>query len=90
MGRDDEALPWLERSVAITPGSGRTHMQIAAIHHRAGRTEEAHAAMAQALQLRPGSTAKNTALPTKNASPIFLQAAQRLRDGLVEAGLPAQ
>lgn len=90
MGRDDEALPWLERSVAITPGSGRPYMQIAAIHHRAGRTEEARAAMARALQLRPGSTAKNTALPSKNASPVFLEAAQKVRDAFVAAGLPPQ
>lgn len=90
MGRDEEALPWLERSVAITPGSGRTHMLIATVHHRAGRTEAARAAMARALQLRPGSTAKNTALPARNASPIFLEAAQKVRDGFVEAGLPAQ
>lgn len=90
MGRDEEALPWLERSVAITPGSGRTHMLIATAHHRAGRTEEARAAMSRALHLRPGSTARNTALPTRNASPIFLEAAQKVRDGFVAAGLPAQ
>ena len=88
IGEPEEALPWLQRSVAITPGSGRTHMQIAAIHHRAGRTEQARAAMAEALRLRPGSTAKNVALPAKNASPIFLEAAQKVRQAFVEAGLP--
>jgi DNA-binding winged helix-turn-helix (wHTH) protein/tetratricopeptide (TPR) repeat protein len=71
MGRDEEALPWLERSVAITPGSGRAQMLIAAIHHRLGRADEARAIMAKAIELWPGSTATNIAMPTKNASPDF-------------------
>lgn len=89
MGRDEEALPWLERSVAITPGSGRAHMLIAAIHHGLGRADEARAIMAKAIELWPGSTAANIAMPTKNASPIFLEAAQRVRQIFVSAGLPA-
>lgn len=32
MGRDEEALPWLQRSIAITPASGRTDMLLAAAY----------------------------------------------------------
>ncbi len=64
-------------------------MLIAAIHHRLGRVEEARAVMARAIELWPGSTAPNIAMPAKNASPIFLEAAQWVRQIFVNAGLPA-
>jgi hypothetical protein len=44
--------------------------------------------MAKTMELRPGSTAGNIALPTKNASPVFLEASQRIIRALVETGLP--
>ena len=56
MGRYEEALPWLEKSIAITPASGRPLMMLAAAYYRAGRTEEGKAALAKAMQIRPGST----------------------------------
>jgi hypothetical protein len=64
-------------------------MLIAAIHHQTGRADEARAVMAKAIELWPGSTAANIAMPTKNASPIFLEAAQRVRQMFISAGLPA-
>ncbi|KRE08036.1 transcriptional regulator CadC [Bosea sp. Root381] len=88
MGRAEEALPWLQRSIAITPASGRTHMLLAAAYQQLGRTAEARAAMAKALELRPGSTASNAPHPTKNASPVFLEAAERVMNLMVAAGLP--
>jgi Flp pilus assembly protein TadD len=88
MGRDQEALPWLQRSIAITPGTGRTHMLLAAACQRLGRTDEAKAALAKALELRPGTTALNVAPPTRNASQVFLEASPRVIRAMVEAGLP--
>src|SRR5262249_30174275 len=37
MGRDEEALPWLQRSIAITPATGRSHLLLAAAYQRLGR-----------------------------------------------------
>jgi DNA-binding winged helix-turn-helix (wHTH) protein/tetratricopeptide (TPR) repeat protein/TolB-like protein len=88
MGRDQEALPWLERSIAITPASGRPLMLLAAAYQRVGRTEEAKAALARALAIRPGSTVSNIALPPKNSSPIFLESARRIGQAMIAAGLP--
>ncbi|MBI1201322.1 MAG: tetratricopeptide repeat protein [Rhodopseudomonas sp.] len=88
MHRYEDAVPWLKRSLAITPGSGRTFMLLAAAYQRLGHTAEAKAALAQGMQLRPGSTAKNISLPTKNASPVFLDAAKDIKNALVEIGLP--
>jgi DNA-binding winged helix-turn-helix (wHTH) protein/tetratricopeptide (TPR) repeat protein len=88
MGRAEEAAPWLQRSLAITPGTGRTHMLLAAAYQRSGRPNEAQATLAKALQLRPGTTALNVAPPTKNASPAFLEASPRVIQAMVDAGLP--
>lgn len=88
MGLAEDAIPWLERSIAITPASGRTYMLLAAAYQQLGRTTEAKAAMAKALELRPGSTARNASAPTKNNSPVYLKALDRVVSLMVAAGLP--
>jgi tetratricopeptide (TPR) repeat protein len=88
MDRGEEALPWLERSIAITPASGRPLMLLAAAYQRAGRTDQARAALARALEVRPGSTADNIKLPLKNSSPEFIVGSDRIREALIQVGLP--
>ena len=88
MDRDQEALPWLQRSLAITPGTGRTYILLAGAYQRLGRADEAKAAMAKALALRPGSTADNMPLPEKNVSPITIAATERISRAEIAAGLP--
>jgi tetratricopeptide (TPR) repeat protein len=88
MGNNEEAVPWLQRSIAITPASGRTHMLLAAAYQQLGRSDEAKAAMEKGLELRPGSTASNYAPPTQNASPVYLAASERIIRATIEAGLP--
>ncbi|MGL9618408.1 winged helix-turn-helix domain-containing protein [Bradyrhizobium sp. U531] len=88
MGRYDEALPWLQRSIAITPGTGRSHFLLAAAYQRSGRSEEAKAAMREGLRLRPGTTRLNVSPPMKNASPVCIEAWDRVVQAEVDAGLP--
>ena len=88
MDRSEEALPWLQRSLAITPGSGRTYMLLSAAYQQLGRPDEARAAMAKGMELRPGSNLSNTALPPKNASPIFTAASKWIGQAYLAAGLP--
>ncbi|MEO7220861.1 MAG: tetratricopeptide repeat protein, partial [Devosia sp.] len=88
MDRPADALPWLEQAIAITPASGRVYLLVAAAHQQLGHPVEAAAAVAKCLELRPGSTAKNVGVPTENASPIFIAAADRLTQLGVAAGLP--
>lgn len=88
MGRSDDALPWLQRSIAITPASGRSQMLMAAAYQQLGLIDEARVAMTEALKLRPSTTALNVAPPTKNVSPVFLEASPRVIQAMVEAGLP--
>lgn len=88
MGDGEEAVPWLQRSIAITAASGRSHMLLAAAWQRMGRIDDAKAAMREGLSIRPGSTALNVGPPRKNVSPIYLQAAERTIQLMVAAGLP--
>jgi DNA-binding winged helix-turn-helix (wHTH) protein/tetratricopeptide (TPR) repeat protein len=88
MGRSEEALPWLQKSLAITPGSGRTYMLLSVVYQQLGRPAEAKAAMARGLELRPGSNLGNVALPPKNASTTFLAASEWIGRAYVAAGLP--
>jgi hypothetical protein len=61
--------------------------RLAAAYQRLSRTDEANAALAQALKLRPGSTVSNIAIPTKNTSPVYLEACHRIDQALTAAGL---
>jgi DNA-binding winged helix-turn-helix (wHTH) protein/tetratricopeptide (TPR) repeat protein len=88
MDRCEEALPWLERSLAITPGTGRTHFVLAVAYQQLGRSNDARVAIANGLELRPGSTTANVGLPKKNASPAFIAASERLMRILAGLGLP--
>jgi len=88
MERSEEALPWLRRSLAITPGSGRTHMLLSAVYQQLGRSDEARAAMQKGLELRPGSNLANVALPPRNASPVFVAASEWIGRAYLAAGLP--
>jgi DNA-binding winged helix-turn-helix (wHTH) protein/Flp pilus assembly protein TadD len=88
MGRAEDAVPWLLKSIAITSGSGRTHMLLAAAYQQMGRTEEARAAMEKGRELRPGSTVLNVPTPRKNSSPIYIEATERIMRLMAAAGLP--
>ncbi|MDA9443779.1 transcriptional regulator CadC [Bradyrhizobium sp. CCBAU 51745] len=90
MGRYEEALPWLQRSIAITPGTGRSHFLLAAAYQRLGRDEEARAAIAEGLRLRPGTNRQSVWPPMKNASPICVAAWERVVQAEVDAGLPEE
>jgi len=90
MDRNEDAVPWLQRSLAITPGTGRTHFVLAAAYQRLGRHNEARAAIEAGMTLRPGSHAGNVALPTRNASPAFLARSAQVNALMVAAGLPPQ
>ena len=88
MGRAEDAVPWLLKSIAITSASGRTHMLLAAAYQQMGRTEEARAAMQKGRELRPGSTMQNVPTPKKNSSPIYIEATERIMQLMAAAGLP--
>jgi hypothetical protein len=63
-------------------------MLLAVAHQRLGRPDEAKAALAKGMDVRPGSTVRNVELPTLNASQAFLEQSRRILATLVEIGLP--
>jgi DNA-binding winged helix-turn-helix (wHTH) protein/Flp pilus assembly protein TadD len=89
MGRAEDAVPWLLKSITITAASGRTHMLLAAAYQQLGKTDEARAAMEKGREIRPGSTVLNVPTPTKNSSPVYIEASERILQLMVAAGLPA-
>jgi DNA-binding winged helix-turn-helix (wHTH) protein/tetratricopeptide (TPR) repeat protein len=88
MERNEEAIPYLTRSIAITPATGRSHAVLAVAYQRVGRMDEAKAALAKTMELRPGSTIANIALDPRNASPVYNQASKRVEEVLAAIGLP--
>jgi tetratricopeptide (TPR) repeat protein len=88
MGRAEDAVPWLQKSIAITAASGRTHMLLAAAYQQLEKTDEARAAMEKGREIRPGSTVRNVPTPRKNSSPVYIEAAERIMQLMAAAGLP--
>jgi DNA-binding winged helix-turn-helix (wHTH) protein/tetratricopeptide (TPR) repeat protein/TolB-like protein len=88
MDRNEDAVKWLQRSIAVTAASGRTHMLLAVAYQRLGRLDEARATMAEAMALRPGSTLANVEVPRLNASEAYLAGSRRILQQLAELGLP--
>jgi tetratricopeptide (TPR) repeat protein len=88
LDRNEDAVRSLQRSIAVTPASGRTHMLLAVAYLRLGRLDEARATMAKGLALRPGSKVPNVQMPTLNASEAYLQKDRIIIQQLIELGLP--
>lgn len=88
--RNEDAAQWLSRSLAVTAASGRTYMLLAVAYQRLGRQAEALEALRKGMSLRPGSTTLNIALPKRNTSETYLQAARKISDTLADLGLPRE
>jgi DNA-binding winged helix-turn-helix (wHTH) protein/Tfp pilus assembly protein PilF len=88
MDRNEDAVKWLQQSIAVTKASGRTQMLLAVAYQRLGRLDEARATMAEAMALRPGSTLANVEVPRLNASEVYLAGSRRIMQQLAELGLP--
>jgi tetratricopeptide (TPR) repeat protein len=86
--RNEEAIAWLEKSIAITPGSGRSFFALAAAYKQAGRGERARLTLAKGLAFKPDATIQTFALPAANASPVFMEARAKLFRVLIDLGLP--
>lgn len=88
LGNNDEAVEWIKKSIAITPASGRPYLLLAAALQRAGRPDEAKAALAKGMALRLNSNAINVLPPERNASPAFVEASKGIVQTMVDVGLP--
>ena len=88
IGRDDDAIEHLLRSVGGNPSSAFSHLFLASALGNARRIDEARAHVAQLQALHPGFTLTQfRAREPSDAEPFRLQR-QRVYEGLRLAGMP--
>jgi adenylate cyclase len=94
LGRDLEAIRFLRMALGANPNAVSTHAFLAAAYALAGRLDEAKAALAQHDRLRPGETVANfrrsSPVPLRLTSPAYRQQYERVKEGLLRAGMPEQ
>jgi TolB-like protein/class 3 adenylate cyclase/Tfp pilus assembly protein PilF len=88
-GRDEQAIPWLSRSIELNPNNPVFHFFLAAALARLGRLGEAREAVRAGLEIDPGfSTARLRRSMTFSDNPVFLAGRERLYGGMRLAGVP--
>jgi adenylate cyclase len=92
LGQTDEAIDFLRKSRAANPGAVPPHLFLAAALGLRGDVDEAKAALAESLKLKPESNSLarlRVTAPNWNASPQFVALREKTVDvGLRRAGLP--
>jgi len=92
LDHDAEAIRLLRLSADANPKDSRAYALLAAIYALSGRNDEAKAALANCLRLRPDMTIKRLfdgwSVPLQATSPVYLRQHERIRDGLRIAGMP--
>jgi len=92
LGRDEEAIRLLRLSASANPDDPRAYALLASIYALLGRNDEAGAALAACLSLRPEMTItrlfRDWSVPLQATSPVYQQKHQRFGAGLRLAGMP--
>lgn len=90
LGRDQDAIQWTERSLAVDPDAprqsrGRAYRVLAAVYARNGQDAEAHRAAATANRLWPFDTVRDHYTPP-GSDPVFAAQMRRYQDALRLSG----
>jgi tetratricopeptide (TPR) repeat protein len=92
LGRNEEAIRLLRLSASANPNDPRAYALLASIYALSGRKDEAGAALAACLSLRPDMTItrlfRDWSVPLDATSPVYQQNHERFRAGLRLAGMP--
>jgi tetratricopeptide (TPR) repeat protein len=88
LGRFDEAVDNLSKSVELGPKSGLPHFLLAAAFAFAGRRAEAAAACASGKRLTPDFSIAKYRAEARSDHPIYLAFRERLYARMCEAGVP--
>jgi TolB-like protein/class 3 adenylate cyclase len=88
LGRDDEAIARLRRSIEANRNYPLAHFRLAAALARVGHMDEARAAVEAGLALDPAFTIRRIRLDTYSDNPIYLAPRERIDDGMRQAGVP--
>jgi tetratricopeptide (TPR) repeat protein len=88
LGKDEEAVAWLRRSIEANRNFRNTHVILAAALAQLGRLDEARAAVQAALALDPSLTVRRYRAGIVSDNPTFLAQLERGIDGMRKAGVP--
>jgi TolB-like protein/class 3 adenylate cyclase/Tfp pilus assembly protein PilF len=90
LGRDEEALAWLNRSIELNANAMVAQFCRAAVLPYLGRVEEAREAVRACLELNPSFTIARFRSQTNSDHPVYLAGRERMYEGLRKAGMPEQ
>ncbi len=90
LGRDEEALAWLNRSIELNPNSPVARFCLAATLAHLDRVEEAREAARACLEINPSFTIARFRRQTSSDNPVYLAGRERMYEGLRKAGMPEQ
>jgi len=88
LGRDDEAVPWLRRSIDTNRNFPSSHFFLAAAYAYLGRMEYARASFEAGLAFDSGFTIERARSNPLSLNPIYLKQRERYYTGLRMAGVP--
>ena len=90
LGRHQEAVDWLRRSIEANRNNPLSHVFLAAAMSLFGRLEEARAAARTALTVNPQATIARfrATFASFSDNPVFLAGCDRISEGLRMAGMP--
>jgi tetratricopeptide (TPR) repeat protein len=78
LGREEEAVAWLNRSIELRPSSPMAHFFLAAAFARLGRLEDAREAARAGLELNPSFTIALYRSSPLSDNPIYLAGRERI------------
>jgi tetratricopeptide (TPR) repeat protein len=88
LGRDEEAVAWLLRSIEANQNHALSHFALAATQAHLGRMSEAQAAAKAGLALNPTFTIRRFRASASSDNQTFLAQRERVSEGLRNAGVP--
>ena len=90
LGRPEEAISWLRRSVESNRNYPLSHFILAAVMANLGSMEEARSAVKTARALDPRSTIASFRAIAWSDNPVFLAQRENITDGMRKAGVPEE
>jgi TolB-like protein/class 3 adenylate cyclase len=90
LGRDEEAVAWLNRSIELNANLAVTRFCLAATLANLDRIEEAREAARACLEINPSFTIARFRSQTSSDHPAYLAGRERMYEGLRKAGIPEQ
>jgi TolB-like protein len=88
LGKDEEAVAWLRRSIEINRNHSSAHFNLAAALAQLGRLSEARSAVAAGLALNPTFTIRRFRKMARSDDPTVRAQGRRLVEGMHKAGVP--